>query len=196
MTKELMLNTEAIIDMEKEIKKELEDELVEAKTKIQKLEQELKKLQTEDPQYQQLKENIEKKKIELAELKNVIIKNNELEEDDLEDILEDQINFLKTGDSRRLDRTKRKLVKSISNQEITNLCQLQESIIKLEIKLGETQVNQINQIINNNNYYYSLGSVSAQGGNVLVGNNTFTGDADFSVQNLEAKVEQKNTKLF
>jgi hypothetical protein len=160
-----MITAEEIVKSVKEVKKELKDEIIELK-------EELKKLQANDPQYKKLKEDVEQKKKELEKLKSTIIKDNSLEEDDLEDIIEAQIDFLKTGDSKRLDRTKKRLTKIISNQEITSLCQLQESIIKLEIELGETEKSQINQIINNYNITGNAIINSTLGDNANLSSNT------------------------
>ncbi|CAI2164578.1 18997_t:CDS:2 [Funneliformis geosporum] len=150
-TKELMLSTEEAIKSVKEIKKDLEEELDKSKTKIKELEKRLKEFREKDTYYQELKKSVEQKKKELEELKNVVITNNQLKEDDLDDILEAQ----ERGDYKKLKRARRNLMmfaQRISEQEINNLCQLQKVIVELEVELGETEKKQIYQININGGY--------------------------------------------
>lgn len=198
-TKELISNTRAVVESAKEIKKELENELVESKIKIQKLEEELKKLQNEDPRYQQLKESVEQKKKELIELKCTVIINNKLEEDDLEDVLEAK----KIGNSKKLEKAKSTLKRltqqKINEQEIDDLCQLQEEIIKLEIELGVKNEELFNRVqVNYNNIVNITNStISAQDSNLVLGNNTFGDNANFEIEKQEAKVvEEKSAPKF
>jgi hypothetical protein len=142
----------------------ISEEMKEVLTKIKELKH---KSQEKDSAYQVLARKKFNKEKELTELKQIIITNNQLEEDDLEDVLEAQAEFVRTKDSKRLDRTERKLVKLISKTEINQLCQLQIEITQLELELNknvEQSTRQLTQIINN------IGSVNVQQGHVLIGN--------------------------
>ncbi|WNE40066.1 MAG: Chromosome partition protein Smc [Mycoplasmataceae bacterium] len=137
MTEELMSNTEAIIESVKDLKEELESELTLSKGKIKELEKELAKLKEESQGKAKI---LERKKEELEELKKTVISNNDLEDDDLEDLLENQIEFIKDPSSKRLERIKKRMLKVITESEITHLCQLQSEITQLEIDLGKARI--------------------------------------------------------
>lgn len=106
--------------------------------------------------YEAVRNKIKQKEKELEELKNTIVARYQLEEDDLEDLLEAQTDFFQNNNYKRLERTKRRLIKVISEEETTNLCQKQEVIIKLQNNIYQRE-QQICQIISGNDFDHLRG---------------------------------------
>ena len=134
------------------------------------------------------RQELEEKKSQLEELKNIIIKKNHLKEDDLEDILEDQESVLKNKDDgskqRKLERTKKRLAEKISEKEIDHLCQKQAEITQLEIKLQQNiaqKTQQLTQIITN---------ISVSQGHAVVGCQ-FRDSANLSYSNIKEPTDQE-----
>lgn len=163
------------------ITEELISKLKKQKDNLSEFQKSNQELQEKLSFYETVRDKIHQKEQEIIKLKQTIISINHLEEDDLEDILEAQIEFLQTNNSKRLERTKKKLVKIISEEEISNLCQLQEVIIKLQNNINQRE-QQINQIINN---------ITVQQGHAFVGSTTIRDNANLSISNtqVETKIE-------
>lgn len=163
------------------ITEELISKLKKQKDNLSEFQKSNQELQEKLSFYETVRDKIHQKEQEIIKLKQTIISINHLEEDDLEDILEAQIEFLQTNNSKRLERTKKKLVKIISEEEISNLCRLQEVIIKLQNNINQRE-QQINQIINN---------ITVQQGHAFVGSTTIRDNANLSISNtqVETKIE-------
>jgi predicted nucleic acid-binding Zn-ribbon protein len=165
-------------DETKEIMFKLENEVKELKINKEDLEKELVKLKEEGQGKVKL---LGSKKKELEDLKKTIISENDLGEDDLDDILEDQENVSKNPNEKtikKLERTKKRFLKLITESEINQLCQLQSEITNLEIDLGKIE----QRIINVQ-------------GNAFLGNITTGDNANFgniNVQNNNSAIQEQN----
>jgi hypothetical protein len=124
-----------------ELKKNLERKLFDLKKLNKQLEEKF-------APFEQVYQKIEKKEKDLEELKSAIITKNHLEEDDLEDILEAQEDFLKNNNPKRLERTKRKLIKRTSEKEVNELCQKQGEVVQLKLEFNYWE-RKIVQVTNN-----------------------------------------------
>jgi hypothetical protein len=126
-------------------------------------------------------------------LKNNILARNPESKDNLEYLLKAQEKLINSNEIEMakmlLELSKKNLEKVITEKEIVNLCQLQETIIKLQININQ-QEKQLVQIINN-----ISGDINVQGVNVIIGTNI--NQANFSCNNelIELPSEESEAKM-
>ncbi|CAI2190133.1 7964_t:CDS:2 [Funneliformis geosporum] len=125
----------AQIEKKEEENKKLENQLSQLKEENQSLQNQVKSLEKANSQTV-----IQTKINELKKTKGEIIKKNGLDEEEkeeLENILELQSELIKNSSSvleKQLERSKKRLNKKITEEEINSLCQLQQELTKIQMQ--------------------------------------------------------------
>jgi hypothetical protein len=168
-----LLVTDDILENVKDLKEDL--------LKTQKIKKELgKQLVSFKQFYFTKKQKIEQKEKELEELKKQVITKNETIEEDLEEALENQAELVKNNYSeswkKQLERSKKRLLKQVTEEKVNLFCQLQSEItqLKLEIQKNFNQINQTFHIENLDNLTINQQIKNIQGFNIEGSNHTIT----------------------